>query len=101
MADLGVKTQAQVEIDRKGYAAQGRRYLGNKETFGYVLFKASQEFNINKYSDRFIFDVLKIDFAYLAIMSTIGGAWDIINDIMFGAIVDKTRTRWGKFKPYL
>ncbi len=91
----------QADNNKAGYAAQGRRYLGNKETFGYVLFKASQEFNINKYSDRFIFDVLKIDFAYLAIMSTIGGVWDVVNDIMFGAIVDKTRTRWGKFKPYL
>ncbi len=95
------KTAEQRELDKAGYAAQGRRYIGIKETFGYTLFKASQEFNINKYSDRFIFDVLKIDFSYLAIMSTIGGAWDIINDILFGTIVDKTRTRWGKFKPYL
>ncbi|MEI6580194.1 MAG: MFS transporter [Eubacteriales bacterium] len=101
MTDPVMKTTAQMELDKAGYAAQGRRYIGINETFGYTLFKASQEFNINKYSDRFIFDVLKIDFTYLAIMSTIGGAWDIINDILFGAIVDKTRTRWGKFKPYL
>jgi len=101
MAEPVTKTLEQMEDDKAKYAAQGRRYLGNKETFGYVLFKASQEFNINKYSDRFIFDVLKIDFTYLAIVSTIGGAWDIINDVLFGAIVDKTRTRWGKFKPYL
>ena len=101
MAAIAEKSQFQREEDQKNYRAQGRRYLGNKETFGYVLFKASQEFNINKYSERFIFDVLKIDFAYLALISTVGGIWDVINDILFGTIVDKTRTRWGKFKPYL
>ena len=65
------------------------------------MFKASQEFNINKYSDRFIFDVLKIDFYYLSIVTAVGGVWDVINDMLIGTIVDKTRTRWGKFKPYL
>lgn len=75
-----------------------RRFIGVKETFGYTLFKASQEFNINKYSDRFIFDVLKIDFYYLSIVTAVGGVWDVINDMLIGTIVDKTRTRWGKFK---
>jgi len=101
MAETSTKTQEQVEENKKNYAAQGRRYLGNQETFGYVLFRASQDFGINGYADRFIFDVLHIDFTYLAIVNTIGGIWDVINDPLFGAIVDKTRTRWGKFKPYL
>ena len=101
MAETSKKTQEQADEDKKNYAAQGRRYLGNKETFGYVMFRASQDFNINGYAERFIFDVLHIDFAYLALVNAIGGIWDIINDPLFGTIVDKTRTRWGKFKPYL
>ncbi len=101
MAETNRKTQEQVNEDKKKYENQGRRYLGNKETFGYVLFRASQDFGINGYAERFIFDVLHIDFAYLALVNTIGGIWDVINDPLFGAIVDKTRTRWGKFKPYL
>jgi GPH family glycoside/pentoside/hexuronide:cation symporter/probable glucitol transport protein GutA len=27
--------------------------------------------------------------------------WDAVNDPMMGMVADKTRTRWGKFKPYL
>ncbi|WP_320129786.1 MFS transporter [uncultured Sphaerochaeta sp.] len=27
--------------------------------------------------------------------------WDAINDPMMGMLADKTKTRWGKFKPYL
>jgi Na+/melibiose symporter-like transporter len=83
------------------YVYQDRRYLGKKETFAYVLFDVSQSFNINAYQERFIFDVLKIDFLYLSIINLFGGIWDVINDVIIGAVVDKTRTRWGKFKPYL
>jgi len=89
------------ETEKSGYAAQGRRYLGNKETFAYALFNVSGSFNINKYAERFIFDILHIDFTYLAIVNFVGGIWDVVNDTIIGALVDKTRTRWGKFKPYL
>ncbi|HOU10962.1 MAG TPA: MFS transporter [Clostridiales bacterium] len=80
---------------------QNRRYVGTRETVAYILFDVSNSFNINTYAERFIFDVLHIDFYYLAIVNFINTIWDIINDTFTGVIVDKTRTRWGKFKPYL
>lgn len=80
---------------------QNRRYVGSKETVAYVLFDVSKSFNINLYAERFIFDVLNIDFYYLAIVNFINTIWDVVNDTFTGIIVDKTRTRWGKFKPYL
>ena len=83
------------------YAHQNRRYIGTKETAGYVLNSWAGGFNVNKYNDRFIYDVLLINFKYLALLDSVGGVWDIINDTIFGSIVDKTRTRWGKFRPYL
>ncbi len=80
---------------------QNRRYVGTRETVAYVLFDVSNSFNINLYAERFIFDVLHIDFYYLAIVNFINTIWDVVNDTFTGVIVDKTRTRWGKFKPYL
>jgi len=80
---------------------QDRRYVGTKETLAYILFDVSKNFNIDLYSERFIFDVLKIDLSLLAVVNFINTIWDVINDTFTGAIVDKTRTRIGKFRPYL
>ncbi len=78
-----------------------RRYVGVKETFAYLLNDFSNAFNINSYQDRFIWDVVKIDFKTNALVNIFTGAWDIINDPIIATLVDKTRTRWGKFRPYL
>ncbi len=83
------------------FAHSNRRYVGRKETLGYILNKWSGGFNIGKFDSRFIYDVLKIDFSYLAFLDGVGGIWDVFNDTVIGALVDKTRTRWGKFRPYL
>ncbi len=83
------------------FTVYDRRYVGNKETIAYLLNDFSNAFNINGYTDRFIWDVVKIDFKTNALVSLFTGAWDIINDPVIATIVDKTRTRWGKFRPYL
>ncbi len=38
--------------------------------------------------------------AYTAIFA-VARVWDAVNDPMMGTIVDKTKTKWGKCKPYL
>ena len=70
-----------------------RRYVGVKETFAYLLNDFSNTFNINGYQDRFIWDVVKIDFKTNALVNIFTGAWDIINDPIIATLVDKTRTR--------
>lgn len=90
-----------VQHDEGFYAKQNRRYVGTKETVGYVIFDMAQSFNINTYSERFITTIFKLDLGLQAIANLINSIWDVVNDTFSGALVDKTRTRWGKFKPYL
>ena len=85
------------QIDYKG----NRRYVGRAETVAYVLNDAAQTLNISDFYERYIYDVVKIDFNYLALHNMIATIWDVINDTFIGVIVERTRTRWGKFKPYM
>lgn len=78
-----------------------RRYVGKQETVAYVLNDASYSLNINDFKERYIYDVVRIDFRFLAIQDVIATVWDTINDTFIGVAVEKTRTRWGKFRPYL
>ena len=96
-----VGNQAGGNNDNSGYIYQNRRYVGTKETVAYIVYDMSQSFNINTYSGRFVTNILQISLRFQRIIDLINGIWDVVNDVLFGAIVDKTRTRWGKFKPYL
>ena len=78
-----------------------RRYVGTKETVAYVLYDISMSFNINKYRDVFLTDILIISFSFQTLVNGIIGVWDIVNDVLLAALVDRTRTRFGKFRPYL
>lgn len=76
-------------------------YVGVKESAAYVLNDVSNTFNINSFQERYIWDVVKIDFTVSAVVNIFTSAWDTINDILLGSLVDSTRTRLGKFRPYL
>lgn len=78
-----------------------RRYVGKKETIAYVLNDVAASLNIDDYKERYIYDVVNIDFNLLAIQNVFATVWDSVNDTFIGVLVDKTRTRWGKFRPYI
>ncbi len=80
---------------------KNRRYIGQRERIGYLLNDVSGSFNIDKYKERFIYDIVLLDFDFLAVFGLFSGLWDVLNDTFIGVIVDRTRTRWGKFKPYI
>lgn len=90
-----------IGTENKPVASYNRRYVGSKETLAYVVYDISQSFNINKYQDVFITDVVQIGLSFQTIVNFVIGIWDVINDVFLAAIVDKTRTRFGKFRPWL
>ncbi len=94
-----LEQEAENKVDKNVF--RSFNYIGTKETVAYLFNDWSNAFNINNYSQRFIWDVVKIDFKIAAIVGIFTGAWDIINDTFISAIVDNTRTRIGKFRPYL
>ncbi|HEX9972872.1 MAG TPA: MFS transporter [bacterium] len=53
------------------------------------------------YFTYFYTDVFLIPASAAATMFLISRIWDGVNDPMMGMIADRTRTRWGKFRPYL
>ena len=87
----GSESGKTVKKDERTY--QNRRYVGKAETAGYILNHWAGGFNIGKFRNRFIYDVLLINFNYLALLDAIGGIWDVINDTVIGVIVDLTLTR--------
>ena len=80
---------------------EGHNFVGVRETVAYLMNDWSNSFNINSFSERYIWDVVNIDFTVSAVMNLVTAAWDVVNDTFISVIVDNTRTRIGKFRPYL
>lgn len=49
----------------------------------------------------FYTDILKVPAAAVGTMFLVAKIWDAVNDPMMGTFVDRTRTKWGKMRPYL
>jgi glycoside/pentoside/hexuronide:cation symporter, GPH family len=55
----------------------------------------------NVYLALFLTDVVGVAPAVAAAVFFIGGTWDYINDPIAGYISDRTRSRWGRRRPFL
>ena len=49
----------------------------------------------------FLTDVAHLNPALAGVTVLVGGIWDAINDPLVGLLSDRTRTRWGRRRPYL
>jgi GPH family glycoside/pentoside/hexuronide:cation symporter len=56
---------------------------------------------LNVYLALFLTDVVGVKPAVAAIAFFIGSTWDYINDPIVGYISDRTRSRWGRRRPFL
>ena len=78
-----------------------RRILNRRQTLGYMFFDGSRGFNIDGHKDLFVDSILKISLKKQSDYNIIAGVWDIVDDFIVGGVIEKTRTRWGKFVPHL
>lgn len=81
------------------------RYVGVKETLAYGIANAGQCFGYNiiasSYLSLFFVKVFGVPAEIVGTMMLILGLWDTFNDPLMGSLIDKTRTRYGKLRPYL
>lgn len=81
------------------------RYVGVRENLAYGFANAGQVFGYNLvaggYLSLFFTKVFGIPEEAVATMILVLGIWDTVNDPIMGGIIDRTRTRYGKLRPYL
>ena len=81
-----------------------RRYVGVRETLIYGVANGGQVIGYNLVRMQltfFLVTVFGIPGQAVSLMIFFMGIWDTMNDPIMGTIVDKTRTRYGKLRPYL
>ncbi|MGN0571732.1 MAG: MFS transporter [Candidatus Fimenecus sp.] len=92
---------AQVE---KKVSAQNRRYLRPREMFAYLLTAFGQK-NLNEFVNGnrqfFMISFLGISGKAYGVIMFLEMLYDALDDSLSGVIIDRTRTRWGKLRPYL
>ncbi len=72
-----------------------------------ILFPGVAEFAtcmltaLEQYRTIYFVNVLRIDMTYVTLILTLIGIYDVLNNPLMGIAYDKTRTRWGKARPYV
>ena len=56
---------------------------------------------LEQYRKLYFVNVLKIDMVYVTIIETLISIYDVLNNPLMGIAYDRTRTRWGKARPYI
>ncbi len=55
---------------------------------------------ITSYLSGYLTDTLLIPAAAVSILMTVATIWDAVNDPMMGAVADRTKSRWGRYRGY-
>lgn len=99
-----VRIQDPALPSRASTASQEAHVLTTREKVGYALgdsasnfyWKVFEFYTLFFYTD--VFGLSAKETAWLVLASRL---WDGISDPLMGALADRTRTKWGKFRPWL
>lgn len=56
---------------------------------------------VSTYLSLFYTDVFGLTPAAVSLLMLVAKVWDAINDPMMGTLMERTHTRWGRFRPYI
>ena len=56
---------------------------------------------VSTYLAVFYTDVFGLETGAVALLMLIAKCWDAINDPMMGTLMERTHTKWGRFRPYI
>lgn len=95
-------TQDEIEeLEKLAYTK--KRYLAPKEIAAFVLVNFGQK-NLsqfmNAFKEFFMIQFLKLNTTAYANINLFASIYDAVDDTISGLIIDRTRTRWGRVRPY-
>ncbi len=102
MNNVDTQTREYVlETDLPAY--MNRNFCSTKERVAYILKTSTAALSMGKYdttSELFLYKIFGLDPEAHGNAAVTLGIYDLINDPLSAVIIDKMRTRWGKFKPF-
>ena len=76
--------------------------LSEKIGYGFGDMSSSMFWKLFSYFLPFFYsNVFGLSLADAGILMLVTRIWDAVSDPMMGIIADRTKTRWGKYRPYL
>ena len=102
LAEEDLLTKEMEELDKLAYTK--KRYLAPKEIVAFVLVNFGQknlDQFVNAFKEFFMIQFLKLNTTAYANIQLFASIYDAVDDTLSGLIIDRTRTRWGRVRPFL
>ena len=80
------------------------KMCSKKEIFGHAMGALGHDAIYSMWSSwitPFFTDVLLMNPGFMGVLFTIARIWDGVNDVLWGTIVDRTKSKYGRFRPWL
>jgi len=101
LAEEDLLAKEMEELDKLAYTK--KRYLSPKEIVAFVLVNFGQknlDQFVNAFKEFFMIQFLKLNTTAYANIQLAASIYDAVDDTLSGLIIDRTRTRWGRVRPF-